>query len=185
MKGAGESLRRGRSTTISMCGPKSTRMARWQGSETLRLLKHFSEREIEKATGLHRSKIRLLRHGGTLTQRTYEKLQSFLPTNRSLRPRPPNLRMAKNNRSKSVWTLFKRKLLNNQTVWPVIFGLTGPMCARALKSLHLFELHARGHHDWPVKPTIPQWRPLSAMSIAVLLLMRNECRRGLGLDGGY
>jgi hypothetical protein len=29
---------------------------------------------------------------------------------------------AKNNRSKSVCTLFQRKLLNNQTVWPVIFG---------------------------------------------------------------
>ncbi len=65
-----------------------------------------------------------------------------------------NFRMAKNNRSKSVWTLFRRKLLNNQTVWPVIFGLTGPICARALKSFHLFELRPRGHHDWPVKPTI-------------------------------
>jgi hypothetical protein len=63
-------------------------------------------------------------------------------------------RLAKNNRSKSVWTLFQRKLLNNQTVWPVIFGLTGPICARALKSFHLFELQPRGHHDWPVKPFI-------------------------------
>jgi hypothetical protein len=26
---------------------------------------------------------------------------------------------AKNNRSKFVWTLFQRKFLNNQTVWPV------------------------------------------------------------------
>src|SRR5215469_11764559 len=60
---------------------------------------------------------------------------------------------AKNNRSKSVCTLFQRKHLNNQTVWPVIFGLTGPICARALKSLDLFELLPRGHHDWPVKPT--------------------------------
>jgi hypothetical protein len=60
---------------------------------------------------------------------------------------------AKNNRSKSVWTLFQRKLLNNQTVWPVIFGLTDPICACALKSFHLFELRPRGHHDWPVKPT--------------------------------
>src|SRR5260370_37216679 len=59
-------------------------------------------------------------------------------------------RFAKNNRSKSVWTLFQRKRLNNQTVWPVIFGLTGPICARALKSFHLFELRPRGHHDWPV-----------------------------------
>ncbi len=39
------------------------------------------------------------------------------------------------------------------TVWPVIFGLTGPICARALKSLHPLELRPRGHHDWPVKPT--------------------------------
>ncbi len=62
-------------------------------------------------------------------------------------------RVAKNNRSKSVWTLFQRKRLNNQTVWPVIFGLTGPICARALKSLHPLELRPRGHHDWPVKPT--------------------------------
>ena len=61
---------------------------------------------------------------------------------------------AKNNRSKSVWTLFQRKLLNNQTAWPVIFGLTGPICARAPKSLHPLELRPRGHHDWPVKPTI-------------------------------
>src|SRR5215471_7705783 len=46
-----------------------------------------------------------------------------------------NFWLAKNNRSKSVCTLFQRKHLNNQTVWPVIFGLTGPICARALKSL--------------------------------------------------
>jgi hypothetical protein len=56
-------------------------------------------------------------------------------------------RVAKNNRSKSVWTLFQRKRLSNQIVWPVIFGLTGPICARALKSLHLLELRPRGHHD--------------------------------------
>src|SRR4029077_5710228 len=62
-------------------------------------------------------------------------------------------RLAKNYRSKSVGTLFQRKLLNNQTVWPVIFGFTGPICARALKSFHLLELRPRGHHDWPVKPT--------------------------------
>jgi hypothetical protein len=30
-----------------------------------------------------------------------------------------NFHIAKNNRSKSVCTLFQRKLLNNQTVWPV------------------------------------------------------------------
>src|ERR1700694_3735210 len=63
-------------------------------------------------------------------------------------------RFAKNNRSKSVWTLFQRKRLNNQTVWPVIFGITGPICERALKSLHLLELRPRGHHDWPVMPVI-------------------------------
>ena len=67
-------------------------------------------------------------------------------------------RFAKNNRSKSVCTLFQRKRLNNQTVWPVIFGLTGPICARALKSLHLLELRPRGHHDWPVKPVIREER---------------------------
>src|SRR5206468_4694361 len=39
----------------------------------------------------------------------------------------------------------------NQAVWPVIFDLTGPICARAAKSLHLLELCPRGHHDWPVK----------------------------------
>src|SRR5262252_3194632 len=66
---------------------------------------------------------------------------------------------AKNNRSKSVCTLFQRKHLNNQTVWPVIFGLTGPICARALKSQHMFKLDSRGHQDWPVKPVIrPQLR---------------------------
>src|ERR1700757_3532692 len=53
-----------------------------------------------------------------------------------------NCRLAKNYRSKSVWTLFQRKLFNNQTVWPVIFGFTGPICARALKSFHLLELRA-------------------------------------------
>jgi hypothetical protein len=26
--------------------------------------------------------------------------------------------------------------------------------ARAPKALHLLELRPRGHHDWPVKPTI-------------------------------
>src|ERR1700694_3718458 len=67
-----------------------------------------------------------------------------------------NFRVAKNNRSKSVWTLFQRKRLNNQTVWPVIFGITGPIWERALKSLHLLELRPRGHHDWPVMPTTLQ-----------------------------
>jgi hypothetical protein len=44
--------------------------------------------------------------------------------------------------------------LSNQAVWPVIFGLTGPICARAPKVQHGKELSLRGHHDWPVKPTI-------------------------------
>jgi len=47
-------------------------------SEPLRLLAQFSEREIEAGTGVHRSRIRLLRHGGTVTRKTYEKIQSFL-----------------------------------------------------------------------------------------------------------
>src|SRR5207249_10760712 len=57
----------------------------------------------------------------------------------------------KNNRSKSACTLNARKRLNNQAVWPVIFDLTGPICACAHKSLHPLELRPRGHHDWPVK----------------------------------
>ena len=65
-----------------------------------------------------------------------------------------SFRIAKNNRSKSVCTLFQRKRLDNQTVWPVIFGLTGPICARALKSQHSFNLDSRGHQDWPVKLVI-------------------------------
>ena len=41
----------------------------------------------------------------------------------------------------------------NQTVWPVIFGLTGPICARALNPRVPRELSSRGHQDWPVKRT--------------------------------
>jgi len=41
--------------------------------------------------------------------------------------------IAKNNRSKSACACDQRKRLDNQAVWPVIFGLTGPICARALK----------------------------------------------------
>src|SRR5438309_2310378 len=33
-------------------------------------------------------------------------------------------------------------------------GLTGPIRARAVKSQFLQKLDLRGHHDWPVKPTI-------------------------------
>src|SRR5215831_2714225 len=56
----------------------------------------------------------------------------------------------KNNRSKSACTLNARKRLNNQAVWPVIFDITGPICARALKTKIPFTLGWRGHQDWPV-----------------------------------
>src|SRR5439155_7985872 len=56
----------------------------------------------------------------------------------------------KNNRSKSACTLNARKRLNNQAVWPVIFDITGPICARALKTKIPLTLGPRGHHDWPV-----------------------------------
>ena len=62
--------------------------------------------------------------------------------------------MAKNNRSKSACTFTQRKRLNNQAVWPVIFGITGPICARALNLKMPAKLGLRGHHDWPVMPTI-------------------------------
>ena len=42
----------------------------------------------------------------------------------------------------------QRKRLNNQAVWPVIFGLTGPICARALNLKIRLRLSMRGHHDW-------------------------------------
>src|SRR6267142_6884467 len=56
----------------------------------------------------------------------------------------------KNNRSKSACTLNERKRLNNQAVWPVIFDITGPIYARALKTKIPLTLGPRGHHDWPV-----------------------------------
>jgi len=46
--------------------------------ETLRQLAGFSEREIASGTGLHRKPIRLFRHGGTVTRRTYQKIMNFL-----------------------------------------------------------------------------------------------------------
>ena len=46
--------------------------------ETLRQLAQFSEREISRGTGLHRKTIRLFRHGGTVTRRTYQKIIDFL-----------------------------------------------------------------------------------------------------------
>jgi hypothetical protein len=38
----------------------------------------LSEREIANGTGLHRKPIRLLRHGGTVRRRTYQKIKEFL-----------------------------------------------------------------------------------------------------------
>src|SRR5258708_20583134 len=40
--------------------------------------------------------------------------------------------------------------IQNQAVWPVIFAITGPICARVLNFFISFELCSRGHHDWPV-----------------------------------
>jgi hypothetical protein len=47
---------------------------------------------------------------------------------------------------------FSAQALNNQTDWPVIFRITGPICARALKSKIQRKLGLREHHDWPVMP---------------------------------
>jgi len=47
-------------------------------AETLSLLKQLSEREIEAGTGVHRSRVRLLRHGRTVTRRRYRKIEEFL-----------------------------------------------------------------------------------------------------------
>src|SRR6267143_285372 len=47
--------------------------------------------------------------------------------------------------------MFQRKCFRNQTVWPVIFDFTGPICARAPNPQPRNELSLRGHHDWPVK----------------------------------
>jgi hypothetical protein len=46
--------------------------------ETLRQLVVLSEREIANGTGLHRKPIRLLRHGGTVTCRTYQRIVNYL-----------------------------------------------------------------------------------------------------------
>ena len=43
----------------------------------------------------------------------------------------------------------------DQTVWPVIVRLYGPICARALSLLIRFRLAVRGHHDWPYKGVYP------------------------------
>src|SRR5436309_9463448 len=69
------------------------------------------------------------------------KLYKYLPKRAStpmLRCRDEELELTpdkyKNNRSKSACTLNARKRLNNQAVWPVIFDITGPICARGLKT---------------------------------------------------
>jgi hypothetical protein len=48
------------------------------GPETLRQLAQFSERQISEGTGMHRKPIRVLRHSGTITRRTYQKIVTFL-----------------------------------------------------------------------------------------------------------
>ena len=53
--------------------------------ETVRQLVRFSEREIALGTGLHRKPIRLFRHGGTVTRRTYQKITMFLREQAGLR----------------------------------------------------------------------------------------------------
>ncbi len=53
----------------------------------------------------------------------------------------------------TIFMRFRGLQSPRSTVWPVNFGITGSICARALKSLHLLELRPRGHHDWPVMPT--------------------------------
>src|SRR6266852_3425166 len=72
----------------------------------------------------------------------------------------------------------------------VIFGLTGPICARALKSLHLLELGPRGHHDWPVMPTIReliagQARCLCHEVIPFRDARRPRSRNSVVFDGGF
>jgi len=61
-----------------------------------------------------------------------------------------SFRLAKNYRSK----LFYDVSFPESSVWPVIFGLTGPICARAFKVHIPRDLSSSGHHDWPVKPVI-------------------------------
>jgi hypothetical protein len=51
------------------------------GPETLRQLASFSERQIEKGTGVHRDTIRLIRHGKGVKRSTYAKLVNFLKQN--------------------------------------------------------------------------------------------------------
>jgi|SRR6516162_4821162 hypothetical protein len=48
------------------------------GPGALRLLAQFSERELEEGAGVHRSRIRLLRHDETVTRKMYRKIKTFL-----------------------------------------------------------------------------------------------------------
>ena len=56
------------------------------GTETLRQLASFSERQICKRTGVHRNTIRLIRHGKGVKRSTYAKVMNFLREN--ARPAP-------------------------------------------------------------------------------------------------
>jgi hypothetical protein len=49
--------------------------------EILRALADFSEREINKATGLSRRIIRHIRHGGRVKSRTIHRISAFLRDN--------------------------------------------------------------------------------------------------------
>jgi hypothetical protein len=78
--------------------------------------------------------------GSRPTGNYWERIVSFL--------------FAKNNRSKSVWTLlFQRKLLIIKPCGRLFSAELVQSVHAPLKSFHLFELGPRGHHDWPVKPT--------------------------------
>ena len=47
-------------------------------AETLRVLRGFSEREINKATGLSRRIIRQIRHNGQVKSNTMQRILDFL-----------------------------------------------------------------------------------------------------------
>jgi hypothetical protein len=91
--------------------------------------------------------------------------------------------------------MFWRKCFKNQTVWPVIFGFAGPICAPAPTLKAAKELSLGGHPDWPLKPTIRQRqdrqvakakippRKILNMSISSLLVRhidRAKKKRGVG-----
>jgi hypothetical protein len=86
-----------------------------------------------------------------------------------------NFRMAKINRSKSAWTEISAQALYNQAVWTVNFGITGPICARALNLKIPLKLGERGHHGWPVKRRI---RKLSTRRTTALFVIERNPLRG-------